>query len=78
MRSPERRFAVSGNAIGPETATEVPGGVRATADFGVQATWRNAFGGSMRSRLDFRAEFQYAGNAWAMTSCRLLGTPNLN
>jgi hypothetical protein len=53
------------------------GGERAAMEFSFRLTWRDAFGGRHSSRPVFRAEFADSGEQWAMSSCRIIGSPNL-
>ncbi|HEU4681133.1 MAG TPA: Ig-like domain-containing protein, partial [Gemmatimonadales bacterium] len=46
-------------------------------DFGFQLVWKDAFGGRLRSRPVFRAEFAKSGSEWEISSCRIMGSPKL-
>ncbi len=50
---------------------------RARAEFSLHLAWRDAFGGRLGSDPVFRAEFARDGNRWAMSSCRIVGSPKL-
>jgi hypothetical protein len=52
-------------------------GPEAAAEFSFQLVWKDAFGGRLTSRPVFRAEFAKNGNAWEMSSCRIVGSPKL-
>ena len=52
-------------------------GTEAAAQFSFQLVWKDAFGGRLTSRPVFRAEFAKNGNAWEMSSCRIVGSPKL-
>ncbi len=49
----------------------------AAMEFGVRLSWKDAFGGRLRSDPVFRAEFARSGNQWRMLSCRIVGDPEL-
>jgi hypothetical protein len=49
----------------------------AAAEFSFRLTWRDAFGGRLFSQPIFRAEFALDGDTWAMSSCRIVGSPKL-
>jgi uncharacterized protein YjdB len=51
--------------------------VTATMEFSFRLTWKDAFGGRLRSRPLFRAEFAKNGSAWDMSRCRIVGSPKL-
>jgi serine/threonine protein kinase len=56
----------------PQIGTE-----RAGAEFSLHLAWRDAFGGRLGSDLVFRAEFARSGTRWEMSSCRIVGSPDL-
>ncbi|HEU5039687.1 MAG TPA: Ig-like domain-containing protein, partial [Gemmatimonadales bacterium] len=49
----------------------------ASLDFSFRLTWRDEAGGRRGTEPVFRAEFARQGNRWAMSSCRIVGTPEL-
>ena len=49
----------------------------AAMEFSFQLVWKDAFGGRLSSRPVFRAEFAKSGNAWEISSCRIVGSPKL-
>jgi uncharacterized protein YjdB len=49
----------------------------AMMEFSVRLTWKDAFGGRLASEPVFRAEFSRAARGWEMSSCRIVGAPNL-
>jgi serine/threonine protein kinase/uncharacterized protein YjdB len=49
----------------------------ATMDFGFALSWKDAFGGHLRSEPWFRAEFTREGEAIRLSSCRMVGSPRL-
>jgi hypothetical protein len=49
----------------------------AAMDFSFRLTWKDAFGGRLSSQPVFRAEFAKNGNSWDLSSCRIVGSPNL-
>jgi hypothetical protein len=52
-------------------------GSRATMDFGFRLSWKDAFGGRLRSEPVFRAEFVKNGDRLDLASCRIVGSPKL-
>jgi hypothetical protein len=53
-------------------------GVRSAAmEFSVPLTWRDPIGAHRSSQPIFRAEFDLQGREWRMSSCRIVGSPNL-
>jgi serine/threonine protein kinase len=53
------------------------GATNAAAEFSFQMVWKDAFGGRLTSRPAFRAEFTRNGDAWELSSCRIIGSPKL-
>jgi hypothetical protein len=49
----------------------------AMMEFSVPLTWKDSFGGRLTSEPVFRAEFVRGTNGWAMSSCRIVGSPTL-
>jgi Protein kinase domain/Bacterial Ig-like domain (group 2) len=49
----------------------------AAAEFSFRLAWRDAHGGRLSSQPIFRAEFARDSNGWAMSSCRIVGSPKL-
>jgi hypothetical protein len=49
----------------------------AAAEFSFRLAWRNSLGGRLSSQPIFRAEFTHVGEGWAMSSCRIVGSPKL-
>jgi eukaryotic-like serine/threonine-protein kinase len=49
----------------------------ASMDFGFLLTWKDAFGGHLRSEPAFRAEFTRKGAEAQLSSCRIIGSPRL-
>jgi eukaryotic-like serine/threonine-protein kinase len=49
----------------------------ATMEFSVPLTWKDSFGGRLTSEPVFRAEFVRGPGGWAMSSCRIVGSPTL-
>jgi hypothetical protein len=49
----------------------------ASAEFSFRLTWRDSYGGRLSSQPIFRAEFGWDGEDWAMSSCRIVGSPKL-
>ncbi len=54
--------------IGPQSAA---------MEFSFGLTWKDAFGGHLRSEPVFRAEFARRADQWQMSSCRIVGSPKL-
>jgi hypothetical protein len=52
-------------------------GGTSTMDFSFRLTWKDAFGGRLSSKPVFRAEFARNGDAWDLSSCRIVGSPKL-
>ena len=50
---------------------------QAAMEFSFQLSWKDAFGGRLRSEPVFRAEFVRNGAAWDLSSCRIVGSPRL-
>ena len=53
------------------------GNTSAAMEFTFRLTWKDAFGGRLSSEPTFRAEFTKRGGRWTITSCRIVGSPNL-
>ena len=53
------------------------GAAAAAAHFSFRLAWRDAFGGRLSSQPIFRAEFARGTDGWAMSSCRIVGSPKL-
>jgi uncharacterized protein YjdB len=49
----------------------------ASMEFEFRLGWKDAFGGRLVSRPVFRAEFARTGNSLDLTSCRIVGSPDL-
>jgi uncharacterized protein YjdB len=49
----------------------------AAMDFGFRLTWKDSFGGRIRSQPVFRAEFVKNGDQLDLSSCRIVGSPKL-
>lgn len=49
----------------------------AAAEFSFRLTWRDSHGGRLSSQPIFRAEFAPSPDGWAMSSCRIVGSPKL-
>jgi hypothetical protein len=49
----------------------------AAAEFSFRLVWRDAHGGRLSSQPIFRAEFARDSAGWAMSSCRIVGSPKL-
>lgn len=49
----------------------------AAAEFSFRLVWRDALGGRLSSQPIFRAEFARDPDGWAMSSCRIVGSPKL-
>jgi serine/threonine protein kinase len=54
--------------IGPEAAA---------MEFSFRLTWKDAFGGRLKSQPVFRTEFVRNADRWELSSCRIIGTPEL-
>jgi hypothetical protein len=53
------------------------GSNRAAAEFSFRLTWRDSYGGRLSSQPIFRAEFTREADDWALSSCRIVGSPKL-
>jgi len=53
------------------------GTTSATMDFGFRLAWKDSFGGRLTSRPVFRAEFVKNGETFGLSSCRIVGAPEL-
>jgi serine/threonine-protein kinase len=49
----------------------------AAAEFSFRLVWRDSYGGRLSSQPIFRAEFARDPGGWAMSSCRIVGSPKL-
>ena len=49
----------------------------AAAEFSFRLVWRDSHGGRLSSQPIFRAEFARDPDGWAMSSCRIVGSPKL-
>jgi hypothetical protein len=49
----------------------------AAAEFSFRLTWRDSYGGRLSSQPIFRAEFAPDQGEWALSSCRIVGSPKL-
>jgi hypothetical protein len=49
----------------------------AAAEFSFRLDWRDSYGGRLFSQPIFRAEFTRQGDAWTLSSCRIVGSPKL-
>jgi eukaryotic-like serine/threonine-protein kinase len=49
----------------------------AAAEFSFRLAWRDSHGGRLSSQPIFRAEFARGPDGWAMSSCRIVGSPKL-
>ena len=49
----------------------------AAAEFSFRLQWRDSHGGRLSSQPIFRAEFARDPDGWAMSSCRIVGSPRL-
>jgi serine/threonine-protein kinase len=49
----------------------------AAAEFSFRLEWRDSHGGRLSSQPIFRAEFARGPEGWAMSSCRIVGSPKL-
>jgi hypothetical protein len=52
-------------------------GSNPTMDFGFRLSWKDSFGGRLRSEPVFRAEFVKNGDKLDLSSCRIVGSPKL-
>jgi hypothetical protein len=48
-----------------------------TMEFSFQLVWKDAFGGRLTSRPVFRTVIARSGDTWALSSCRIIGSPKL-
>jgi hypothetical protein len=53
------------------------GSRNAAAEFSFRLTWRDSYGGRLSSQPIFRAEFTRDADDWALSSCRIVGSPKL-
>jgi transposase len=53
------------------------GAKAAAAEFSFRLEWRDSHGGRLSSQPIFRAEFARHPDGWAMSSCRIVGSPKL-
>jgi hypothetical protein len=53
------------------------GAKAAAAEFSFRLDWRDSRGGRLSSQPIFRAEFARHPDGWAMSSCRIVGSPKL-
>jgi len=53
------------------------GSATASMEFGFQLSWKDAFGGRLTSRPVFRVDFVKDGSTLNLSSCRIVGTPDL-
>src|SRR4051794_16226325 len=53
------------------------GSASASMEFGFRLSWKDAFGGRLTSRPVFRVDFVKDGSRLNLSSCRIIGTPNL-
>jgi hypothetical protein len=53
------------------------GNTSAAMEFTFRLTWKHAFGGRLSSEPTLRAEFTQRGGRSIMTSCRIVGSPDL-
>jgi hypothetical protein len=53
------------------------GSSSAAAEFSFRLTWRDSYGGRLSSQPIFRAEFTREADDWALSSCRIVGSPKL-
>jgi hypothetical protein len=53
------------------------GAKAAAAEFSFRLAWRDSHGGRLSSQPIFRAEFARDRDGWAMSSCRIVGSPKL-
>jgi uncharacterized protein YjdB len=74
LREGKPRFAVGNQSGGAPQVT----GSRATADFSVPLSWKTRLG-TKRVVVPFRAELSRSdGGGWRITSCRIIGAPDLD
>jgi eukaryotic-like serine/threonine-protein kinase len=66
--------AVVGKRV--DGAREIGAGA-AAAEFSFRLVWRDSHGGRLSSQPIFRAEFARDPDGWAMSSCRIVGSPKL-
>ena len=53
------------------------GSATASMEFGLRLSWKDAFGGRLTSHPVFRVEFVKDGTTLDLSSCRIIGTPDL-
>jgi len=53
------------------------GSATASMEFGFRLSWKDAFGGRLTSRPVFRVDFVKDGSRLNLSSCRIIGTPDL-
>ena len=53
------------------------GATAAAAEFSFPLAWTGMHGGRLNSQPIFRAEFSRSGDAWTLSSCRIVGSPKL-
>jgi len=60
-----------------EDGAQRMGSATASMEFGFRLSWKDAFGGRLTSRPVFRVDFVKDGSRLNLTSCRIIGTPDL-
>ena len=60
-----------------EDGAQRMGSGTASMEFGFRLSWKDAFGGRLTSRPVFRVDFVKDGSRLNLTSCRIIGTPDL-
>jgi len=60
-----------------EDGAQRMGSATASMEFGFRLSWKDAFGGRLTSRPVFRVDFVKDGSRLDLTSCRIIGTPDL-
>jgi uncharacterized protein YjdB len=73
LRTAEWAAEVSNREDGAQRISDAT----AAMDFSFRLTWKDAFGGRLSSKPIFRAEFAKNGDSWDLSSCRIIGSPNL-
>ncbi|MFL5450255.1 MAG: protein kinase domain-containing protein [Gemmatimonadales bacterium] len=53
------------------------GSATASMEFGFRLSWKDSFGGRLTSQPVFRVDFVKDGSGLNLTSCRIIGTPDL-
>ena len=53
------------------------GSATASMEFALRLSWKDAFGGRLTSHPVFRVEFVKDGTTIDLSSCRIIGTPDL-